>query len=102
VCDAMWLLQERTFRRNVSPASSARCVLQLLVTANIVPSSLILFTQVMEVIRSSEMCVLTRATRLHIPEDGIIHSQRRENLKSHVDIDVVDSGLCQRMLCFDP
>jgi hypothetical protein len=40
------------------------------VTAN-VPNSLILFT-LMEPIRSSQMSVLTRATRRHIPADGIL------------------------------
>jgi hypothetical protein len=34
----------------------------------------------MEAIRSSETWVHTRSTRRHIPEDGILHSQRRENL----------------------
>jgi hypothetical protein len=33
-------------------------------------------------IRSSETSVLTRATRRNIPVDDILHSRRRENLKS--------------------
>jgi hypothetical protein len=35
----------------------------------------------MEAIRSSETSVHTGSTRHHIPEDGILHSHRRENLK---------------------
>jgi hypothetical protein len=46
---------------------------QLLVTANIVPSLLVLSTLMMEAILSLEMSVLTRAMHDHIPEDGIIH-----------------------------
>jgi hypothetical protein len=41
------------------------------------------FTLKMEAIRSSETSVHTRSTRRHIPEDGILHSHRRENLKSY-------------------
>jgi hypothetical protein len=37
----------------------------------------------MEAIRSSETSVNKIPTRRHIPEDGIFHSYRRENLKSH-------------------
>jgi hypothetical protein len=57
-----------------------RSVLQLLVTANVVPSSPILVTLMLEAIRSSETSVLTRATGRHIPEDDIFHSHRRGNL----------------------
>jgi hypothetical protein len=38
----------------------------------------------MEAIRSPKTSALTRATRRHIPEDGILHSHRRENLKSYI------------------
>jgi hypothetical protein len=37
----------------------------------------------MEKIASSETVVRTTAKRYHIQEDGILHSQRRENLKSY-------------------
>jgi hypothetical protein len=33
---------------------------------------------------SSETSVLTRATRRNNPEDTILHSHRRENLKSYI------------------
>jgi hypothetical protein len=38
----------------------------------------------MQAIRSSETSVQsTTSTRRHTPEDGILHSHRRENLKSY-------------------
>jgi hypothetical protein len=63
-----------------------RSVLQLLFTANFVPILLIPSTPMMEAICTSETPVLTRAAQRHIPEDGILHSYCRENLKSYIAI----------------
>jgi hypothetical protein len=52
----------RTLRRNT----------KLLVTSNVVPSSPILVTRMMEALGSIETSVLTRGTLLTIPEDGIL------------------------------
>jgi hypothetical protein len=56
---------------------SFRSVRQLLTTASVVPSSPILVTLIKEAASSSE-------TRANIPEDDILYSDRRENLKSYI------------------
>jgi hypothetical protein len=58
-------------------------VRRLLVTANVVPGSPILVTLMIEALSSFETSVLTGATWHNISEDGILHSNRRENLKSY-------------------
>jgi hypothetical protein len=56
---------------------------RLLVTDND-SNSPIFVTLMMEATRSSKMSVLTRATWRNIPEGGILHCHRRENLKSYI------------------
>jgi hypothetical protein len=79
--DAVWLLLEPTCPLRVQCTKISELGITLAVTNNLLlvidnfgPSSLIRF----------ETSVLTRATRRHSPEDGILHSHCRGNLKSYI------------------
>jgi hypothetical protein len=62
-----------------------------LAATSVLPSSPILVTLMKEALSSSETSVLTRATWRNIPEDTILHSHRRENLKSYGSSDIYTS-----------
>jgi hypothetical protein len=61
-----------------------RSVLRLLVTANVVSNSPIHDILMVGDDSSYETSVLITATLRNIPEDDILHSHHRENLKSYI------------------
>jgi hypothetical protein len=72
------LRRNTNYMKRISELGTALAVTSKLL---VVPSSLILSTFMMVPTRYSETLVLTEATRHHVPENGILHSHRRENPK---------------------
>jgi hypothetical protein len=81
--------QLRTTLAVTSNRRTLRSVRRLLVAACVVPSSPIFVTLMKVAPGSSETSVLKRATRRNNPEDTILHSHRRKNLKSYIRYNIV-------------
>jgi hypothetical protein len=74
-------------RENLNNVSG---VFRMLVTGNVVPSTPILVTLMMEALRSSGTSVLTRATRRNFPEgDMVILTYHRHTYRSHYPVGLV-------------
>jgi hypothetical protein len=54
--------------------------------ASVLPRSPILVTLMMGTIRSLEMSIITRTTLRNSPDDGILHSHSREDLKPYIGL----------------
>jgi hypothetical protein len=82
------ILHNRVIKRRLGCQPYAPAVhqqrYQLLVTTNAVHGSLILLIMMLEEILSFETSVLTLATQRNIPEDAILHTNRRETLKCYI------------------
>jgi hypothetical protein len=66
-----------------------RRVHRFLVTVNVVRSSLIFVTLIIEELGSSETPFITRTTLRNFPEDGILYIHRRKNLKFNISLAVL-------------
>jgi hypothetical protein len=53
-----------------------------------------------EALSPSETSVLTRATHRNIPEDAILHSHRRENLKSYITKEMLEASISTRSVLY--